>query len=298
MLKLRPTYEQMLKEARTIRLRILPERERRSSSGILIDDVDFDEFDLNNYERRIDINNNNNPDKATQTDSNLASSSHSSVGEDVRTQEEAVKENQEEMSEASSIRSIERNEQAQKTREGKSLMRRMFDSMFEETEVDMVPLRGALGSQTVPSRQVSVATEQSQASSSSLPMNVKKTCEPSPVQSPASSSTNRSVLLPLDASSEASRASSASALLPVAGNTLTPQVSPDVIPSSRPSNRSVENIQSSSAPSERTIEYLQSSEPSDRTIEYIEPSPPVSVVSSRRSQQTIEYPLTKLFWKK
>ena len=85
MLKLRPTYEQMLKEAKTRRLRILPERERRSSSGILIDDVDFDEFDLNNYERRIDINNNNNPDKATQTDFNLASSSHSSVGEDVRT---------------------------------------------------------------------------------------------------------------------------------------------------------------------------------------------------------------------
>ena len=164
------------------------------------------------------------------------------------------------MSEASSIRSIEKNEQAQKTREGKSLMRRMFDSMFEEVEVELPR-----------SRQVSVATEESQASSSSLPMNVKKHYEPSPVQSPASSSTNRSVLLP------------------VAGNTLTPQVSPDVIPSSVPSNRSVENIQSSSVPSERTIKYLQSSEPSDRTIEYIEPSPPVSVVSSRRSQQTIEY---------
>ena len=173
MLKLRPTYEQMLKEAKTRRLRILPERERRSSSGILIDDVDFDEFDLTNNERRININNNDNPDKATQTDFNLASSSHSSVGEDVRTpdamqsprvlRDEAVKEHQEEMSEASSIRSIEKNEQAQKTREGKRLMRRMFDSMFEEAEVDIAP-----------SRQVSVATEQSQASSSSLPMNVKK----------------------------------------------------------------------------------------------------------------------------
>ena len=108
MLKLRPTYEQMLKAAKTRRLRILPERERRSSSGIFIDDVDFDEFDLNNSERRININNNDNPDKATQTDFNLASSSHSSVGEDVRTTEEAVKENQEEISEASSIRSIEK----------------------------------------------------------------------------------------------------------------------------------------------------------------------------------------------
>ena len=259
MLKLRPTYEQMLKEAKTRRLTILPERERRSSSGILIDDVDFDEFDLNNYDRRINMNNNNNPDKATQTDFYLASSSHSSVGEDVRQAEEAVKE------EVSYEPSVESNEetvskQEEKTKEGKSLMRRMFDSMFEETEVDMPQ-----------SRQVSVATEESQASSSSLPMNVKKHYEPSPAQSPASSSTNRSVLLP------------------VAGNTLTPQISPDVIPSSRPSNGSVENIPSSSAPSERTIEYLQSSEPSDRTIEYIEPSPPVSVVSSRRSQQKMEY---------
>ena len=260
MLKLRPTYEQMLKEAKTRRLKILPERERRSSSGILLEDVDFDEFDLSNYDKRININNNDNPDKATQTDFNLASSSQSSVGEESRTPEEAVKE------EVSYEPSVESNEepvskQEQKTKEGKSLIRRMLDSMFEEVEVDIAP-----------SRQVSVATEQSQASSSSLPLpvNVKKSYEPSPVQSPASSSTNRSVLLP------------------VAGNTLTPQISPDVIPSSVPSNRSVENVQSS-APSNRTIEYLQSSEPSDRTIEYIEPSPPVSVVSSRRSQQTIEY---------
>ena len=256
MLKLRPTYEQMLKEVKTRRLRILPERERRSSSGILIDDVDFDEFDLNNYDRRLNINNNNNPHKATQTDFNLASFSQSSVGEDVRTSEEEV-------SEASSIRSVEKTveREREESQKQKSLMRRMFDSMFEEVEVELPR-----------SRQVSVATEQSQASSSSapLPVNVKKHYEPSPVQSPASSSTNRSVLLP------------------VAGNNLTPQISPDVIPSSIPSNRSVENIQSSSAPSERTIEYLQSSEPSDRTIEYIEPSPPVSVVSSRRSQQTIE----------
>ena len=261
MLKLRPTYEQMLKEAKTRRLRILPERERRSSSGILLDDVDFDEFDLNNYDRKININNNDNPDKATQTDFNLASSSSSSVSESMGTPEEAV---EEEVSYQSSIKSNEEpvSKQEQKTKEGKSLIRRMLDSMFEETELDIAP-----------SRQVSVATEQSQASSSSapLPVNVKKSYEPSPMQSPASSSTNRSVLLP------------------VAGNTLTPQVSPDVIPSSRPSNRSVENIQSSSAPSERTIEYLQSSEPSDRTIEYIEPSPPVSIVSSRCSQQTIEY---------
>ena len=256
MLKLRPTYEQMLKEARTRRLKILPEKQKRTQQGILLDDVDvspmahmlreFDEFDLSSYDRRIDINNNGNRDKATQTDFNLASSSHSSVGEDFRTQEEV----KEEVGYEPSVKSNETpvSKQEQKTREGKSLMRRMFESMFEETEVDMVPLRGALGSQTVPSRQVSVATEESQASSSSLPTNVKKSYEPSPTSSHVSSSTNRS------------------ALLPVAGNTLTPQVSPDVISSSRPSERSVENVQSS-APSNRTIEYLQSSEPSDRTIE-------------------------------
>ena len=209
--------------------------------------------------------NNDNPDKATQTDFNLASSSSSFVVEDVRTPEEAVKESS---YDESSVKFSEKpvSEEKQKTGEGTSLLRRMFDSMFEETEVD-VPR----------SRQVSVATEQSEASSSSLrlrpneatasmPMNVKKSYEPSPA-----SSTNRSVLLP------------------VARNTLTPQVSPDVIPSSAPSNRSVENVQSPSAPSESTIEYSQSSEQSDRTIECIEPSPPASVVSSRRSQQTIEH---------
>ena len=256
MLTLRPTYEQMLKEARTRRLRILPERERRSSSGILIDDVDFDEFDLNNYDRRINMNNNNNPDassearelrdKATQTDFYLASSSHSSVGEDVRTSEEAVKETEEEVSEASSIRSVEKSVERERgeAQKQKSLMRRMFDSMFEEVEVDMVPLRGALGSETVPSRQVSVATEQSQASSSSLPMNVKKSYEPS-----SSSSSSR-------------RSSGRSALLPVEEGALS------------------EYVQSTSP------ETVNSSVPSDATVEYLQSSPPVSVASSER---TIEY---------
>ena len=58
MLKLRPTYEQMLKEARTRRLKILPERQTRTQQGILLDDVDFDEFDLSKYDKRIFINNN------------------------------------------------------------------------------------------------------------------------------------------------------------------------------------------------------------------------------------------------
>ena len=59
MLRRRPTYEEMLKEARTSRLKILPERQKRTQQGILLDDVNFDDFDLNKYNIR---------NKATQTD--------------------------------------------------------------------------------------------------------------------------------------------------------------------------------------------------------------------------------------
>ena len=61
MLRLRPTYEELLKETKTSRLRIIPERQKRTQQGILIDDVGFDDFDLSKYDRR-------NPNKATQTD--------------------------------------------------------------------------------------------------------------------------------------------------------------------------------------------------------------------------------------
>ena len=268
MLKLRPTYEQMLKEARTRRLQILPERQKRTQQGILLDDVDFDEFGLSKYDKKMNINNNDNPDKATQTDFNLVSSSHSSVGESMRTPEEAVKETQEEVSEASSIRSVEKTveKQAEKQAEQqKNLMRRMFDSMFEEVEVD-VPLSGALGSETIPqsrrsskprehSRQVSVATEESQASSSSLPMNVKKSYEPS---SSSSSSSRRS--------------SGKSVLLPVEEGALSEYVQstpPETVNSSVPSDRTVEYLQSSPpvrvASSERTIEYIRSRSSSGRS---------------------------------
>ena len=61
MLRLRPTFEQIEREARTSRLKILPERQKRTQQGILIDDVNFDDFDLDKYNIR-------NPNKATQTD--------------------------------------------------------------------------------------------------------------------------------------------------------------------------------------------------------------------------------------
>ena len=61
MLRLKPTYEEMLREAKTRRLKIQPERERRTQQGMLLENVDFDDFDLSRYDIR-------NPNKATQTD--------------------------------------------------------------------------------------------------------------------------------------------------------------------------------------------------------------------------------------
>ena len=61
MLRLRPTFEQIERAARTSRLKILPERQKRTQQGILIDDVNVDDFDLDKYNIR-------NPNKATQTD--------------------------------------------------------------------------------------------------------------------------------------------------------------------------------------------------------------------------------------
>ena len=92
MLRLRPTYEELLKETMTKRLKILPEKQKRTQQGILLNDVDFDDFDLSKYDKRI---------KATQTDifnepSNYSSaSSNRSVktaieGNDDRTQERQI----------------------------------------------------------------------------------------------------------------------------------------------------------------------------------------------------------------
>ena len=61
MLRLRPTFEQIEREARTSRLKIMPEKQKRTQQGMLLDDVDFDDFDLSKYNIR-------NPNKATQTD--------------------------------------------------------------------------------------------------------------------------------------------------------------------------------------------------------------------------------------
>ena len=92
MLRLRPTYEELLKETMTKRLKILPKKQKRTQQGILLDDVDFDDFDLRKYDRR---------NKATQTDMFNEPSDYSSAssnrsvktaieGNDDRTQERQI----------------------------------------------------------------------------------------------------------------------------------------------------------------------------------------------------------------
>ena len=89
MLRLRPTFEEVERETRTHRLTVLPERQRRTQQGILLDDVDFDDFDSSKYDKR---------NKATQTDMFNEPSDYSSAssnrsvktaieGNDDRTQE-------------------------------------------------------------------------------------------------------------------------------------------------------------------------------------------------------------------
>ena len=84
MLRLKPTYEEMLREAKTRRFRILPERQRRTQQGLLLENVDFDEFDLSKYDIR-------NPEKGTQTDLFNETSNYSSAtsNRSIRTPTEA-----------------------------------------------------------------------------------------------------------------------------------------------------------------------------------------------------------------
>ena len=88
MLRLRPTYEELLKETQTRRLRILPGRERRTQQGMLLENVDFDEFDLSRYDIR-------NPNKATQTDLFNENSNYSSASSNrsIRQRKEKVVKN-------------------------------------------------------------------------------------------------------------------------------------------------------------------------------------------------------------
>ena len=77
MLRLRPTYEQIERESRTSRLKILPEKQQRRQQGILFDDVNFDDFDLDRYNIR---------NRATQTDICNEGSNDSSASSSRRVQ--------------------------------------------------------------------------------------------------------------------------------------------------------------------------------------------------------------------
>ena len=261
MLRLRPTYEEIAREVRTHRLRILPEKQKRTQQGLLLDDVDFDDFDLGKYDKKT-ILMNENPDKGTQTDV-FNETPSITESESMKTIEEEVKQTQTDES-VSSIKSIEKEKETEREREQpqkKSVMRRVYDAMFGEDEFaeerEDASAEASRGIRDMRSRRQQIEQEeeseppvekqQTEESDDSLPMNVKKSYEPS------SSSSSR-------------RSSNRSALLPIEEEALS------------------EHIHSSPPVS------VQSSVPSNRTIEYVdEPSPPQSVVSSRRSQETIEY---------
>ena len=120
MLRLRPTYEEMLREAKTRRLRILPERERRTQQGILLDDVDFDESDLSRYDIR-------NPNKATQTDvfDDNISSNYSSVASN-----QSMKTPRQRLASSATPSEIQRNEQQQQRQTSVSTGESMDDVRY------------------------------------------------------------------------------------------------------------------------------------------------------------------------
>ena len=250
MLRLRPTFEQIEREARTSRLRILPERQRRTQQGILLDEVDFDDFDLGKYDRKTLLLNEN-PEKGTQTDA-FNETPSITESESMRTPEEEIKEQiEEEEAESENIAENQQEGERERTQK-KSVMRRVYDAMFGDDEFkeereEMRSRRQQIDEDGL-ERETPIEPQKSEESDNSLPMNVKKSCEPSSESSSSRRSSNRSALLPVEE-----------------------EALSEYIHSSPP-------------------ETVQSSVRSDRTIEYVdEASPPQSVVSSRRSQETIEY---------
>ena len=231
MLKLRPTYAEILREARTRRFRILPERERRTQQGMLLDEADFDGCDLGKYDKIIMTN--ENPQNGTQTDLFSDHSSYSSTSESLKTAIEPDKEEQQVESEHSiqTSKSSSKSEE-QEQEQQQSLMRRLFDSLFEEVEVEM-PI----------SRQTST---DSGARGSNEPMPTKKDETPIQSSSSSSSSNSRSVLLPVE-SAPVSVNSSRSPAIEYVDEDLPVNVS------SSSSNRTVQYVSSRSSRSSRPI---------------------------------------------
>ena len=262
MLKLRPTFEKIEREARTHRLKILPERQKRTQQGILLDDVNFDDFDLSRYDRKEILM--NNPDKGTQTDlfetktSTEKSESIKSSGNETFKSEETENE---------PIQEQEQQREQPERESGKSIVRRMYDAMFADDEYreereELLRNRRAQTEEEPEEEQIGEEqVEEEDDDEVDLSMNVKKSFEASSSSSGSRrSSTNRSALLPIEEEALSEHI----------------QPSPPVsVQSSMPS------IGQQSSSSRQSI---------DGTIEYVESQTPVqSVISSRRSQETIEY---------
>ena len=199
---------------------------------MLLDEVDFDDFDLGKYDKKI-IMTNENPQKETQTDLFSDHSSYSSTSESLKTAIEPDKEEQQVESEHSiqTSKSSSKSEE-QEQEQQQSLMRRLFDSLFEEVEVEM-PI----------SRQTST---DSGARGSNEPMPTKK--DETPIQSSSSSSSNsRSVLLPVESAPISVNSSRSPTIEYVDEEDLPVNVS------SSSSNRTVQYVSSRSSRSSRPI---------------------------------------------
>ena len=260
----RPTYEEMLREARTHRLKLLPERQRRTQQGILLDDVDFDDFDLGKHDRKEILS--NNPEKGTQTD--LFDKMYSTTtSESMKSLDKETIKSEEVESEPAQKQEPQREREEPQRERGKSMLRQVYDNLFGEDEYreereEMRNIRQQIeeDEQEEPIEEQQIEVEIVEEDEEGLSMNVKKSYDASSSSSSSSrrSSTNRSALLPIEEEALSEHI----------------QSSPPV------------TVQSS-VRSDRTVEYVEDASSSSRG--YRDPSPPQSVVSSRRSQETIEY---------
>ena len=196
MLKLRPTYEEMLREARTHRLKILPEKQKRTQQGILLDDVDFDDFDLGKHDRKEILS--NNPEKGTQTD--LFDKMYSTKTS------ESMKSLDKETIKSEEVESEPAQKQEPQRERGKPMLRQVYDNLFGEDEFkeereEMRNIRQQIDEdEEEPIEEQQIEVEIVEEGEEGLAMNVKKSYEASSSSSSSSrrSSTNRSALLPIE----------------------------------------------------------------------------------------------------
>ena len=183
---------------------------------MLLEDVEFDDFDLGKYDKKIMITNEN-PQKGTQTDLFSDHSSYSSTSESLKTAieregfallREPDKEEQQVESEPSrqASKSSSKSEE-QEQEQQKSLMRRLFDILFDASSEASRDIRDEVEVEMPISRQTS---NDSGARGSNEPMPAKKDETPLPSSSSSSIShhpSNPYDNLPLASSNASSRSS-------------------------------------------------------------------------------------------